>query len=696
MTSRGPGRPLRELARMHGVQTAYDDATGLRKTSPAESVLATLKALGAQVEGPADVEPAVRARRLELAGQFLEPVVVVWAGNALQFELRVPAETAEASIHARIELEDGEVRELSWRNDQAPVTSREDLEGRSYVTRSAVAPGDLPLGYHQAVVEADGLRGETTVISAPRRAVQPEGKQWGVFLPLYALRTSRTGAHGDFTDLHRFRDWAGDVGADMVGTLPLLPAFLDEPFDPSPYAPVSRLLWNELYVDPVAAEEFDHCNDARNLVASPAFRMEIDELAKSSLVDYKRAFRSKRAVLEHLTHCCVDHLPERRAALKEFVASNPEVQAYARFRAACDQRRTGWQSWPEPERSGRVSNANLDADAVEFYEYAQWLAYLQVAREGGAGLYMDLPLGVHSAGFDTWRYRDSFGINVAAGAPPDIFFTLGQNWGFSPLHPDRMRHDGYSYFRAFVRHHTRHASMLRIDHVMGLHRLYWIPEGVDAQRGAYVRYRSEEMYAILALESVRSGAVIVGEDLGTVPGYIPPAMRRHAIIGMYATYFSLDAESDEPIAPPHRQSLACINTHDMPTLAAFWSGADILDRLSLSLLSQEQADEEMRERSAVKEAVLSFLRRESLLGDGESEVEQVLRGLVAFLAASDSRVVLINMEDMWLETEPQNVPGTGPERPNWQRKARYSLEEWQEVPGFMETLDLCRTLRANA
>jgi 4-alpha-glucanotransferase len=244
-----------------------------------------------------------------------------------------------------------------------------------------------------------------------------------------------------------------------------------------------------------------------------------------------------------------------------------------------------------------------------------------------------------------------------------------------------------------LQHHMKAAGLLRIDHVMGLHRLFWIPQGMEASKGAYVRYPDEEFYAILSLESHRHKAAIVGEDLGTVPPYVRPAMRRHGIYGMYVTYFEMSDNQLRALQPVPSNALASINTHDMPPFTAFWQNLDIGYRRELGHQSDEGAQLELAAREKAKKALLSFLQSQKLLKPGQDDPQAVLKAILSWLGQSRAPMVLINLEDLWLETKPQNIPGTGPEQPNWQHKARYSLEEFSQMPQVVEVLREFNSLR---
>jgi 4-alpha-glucanotransferase len=319
--------------------------------------------------------------------------------------------------------------------------------------------------------------------------------------------------------------------------------------------------------------------------------------------------------------------------------------------------------------------------------YVQWIAHEQMSAlsQNSAGLYLDLPLGVNPDGYDVWRERDSFVPGVAVGAPPDNLFLGGQNWGFPPLHPGVSREHAHHHLKAVLRHHMHHAKMLRIDHVMGLHRLYWVPDGMAATDGVYVNQAHDELYAILCLESQRHGTVIVGEDLGTVPGFVRESMDTHGLHRMYIAQFDLRADSNHAIGPVVPGSVASLNTHDTPTFAGFCSGRDIDDLVDLGLIDPAGAPGMHAHRAAQVRAAEIFLHARGLIA-APGDRAALVRGLIQFLADSEAMTVLVNLEDLWLEPVPHNVPGTVNERPNWRRKTRISLDEMEASPAVLEPL----------
>jgi len=690
-------RWLERLAHAYGVQTAYSDITHRRIRVSPQTLLAVLKALGAPLEKAEDARDALREHEQARWRRPCNPVVVAWDGGSAELSLRLPRTLSDTRIGLHLRLEDGGVLHLPCDLSLLPTAQGAQVEGERYVVKTVDLPEGIPLGYHRLTAEIGGNTMETVVIAAPRKACESRkgagGRTWGVFLPLYALNSRRSLGSGDLTDLAALMEWVSGLGGRAVGTLPLLAAFLSEPFNPSPYAPASRLFWNEFYLDVARAPEFSTCTPARELMSSPGFREEVEALRASPLVDYRRGMALKRRVIKELALSFFSgNDPGRQGAFREFLAANPELEEYAVFRATGETQRSPWPAWPESLRDRVITPEAYEDEAKRYHLYAQFVfdeqfgAISKRFRERGEVLYLDLPLGVSYDSYDVWRNRDLFVLDVSSGAPPDDFFTQGQDWGFPPMHPERSREEGFRYYRACLRHQFRHAGILRIDHVMGLHRFFWVPKGMTAREGTYVGYPAEEFYAVLTLESHRNGVRVVGEDLGTVPPYVRPAMARHGLARMFVVQFGLSPDPGKTLRPVPAESLGCVNTHDMPPFASFWGGLDIDDRVDLGLLDEEGAREEREKRLRVKKALASFLRRTGWLGKDRPGAQEVLAAVLSYLAASKAGVVIVNLEDLYLETDPQNVPGTWKERPNWLRKARHGFEAFPEMPQVIRIL----------
>ena len=619
---------LAALARESGVQRSYMDVRGRRRVASNTALAAVLAALGHDV-GPAGERAgsALRAAKADRDRRLAEPVAVAWDGRAA-----IPLNGGGRAEWTLVLEEGGERR---GRSEGGPLR----LSG-------------LPHGYHSLQLAGRGREASALVISAPRRAYAAGGRSWGVFLPLYALPGPF--GPGDFSGLRRLVGWTAGYGGRAVGSTPLFAAFLDRPFDPSPYAPVSRLFWNELYVDPGAVPELDASAEARRLIAAappPSGRR----------IDYRAAVAAKRAILEEMLAALAG---PRLRAFEDHLAAGPDLRAYAGFRARCEREGGGWREWR------RADTGNGDGAAARYHAYAQWLCAEQLAgvAQGGAGPYLDMPLGVHPSGYDTWRFEGAFAHAASVGAPPDDFFTAGQNWGFPPLHPGRIREQGHVYPIACLRELLRHAVAARIDHVMGMHRVFWVPDGFAASDGVYVRYPAAELYAVLCIESHRAATTIVGEDLGTVPAAVRRTMSARGVLRTFVLQAEADGDGD-PLEHVPRAALVGMNTHDMPTFAGFW-----------------EQDGAPRRRLAAAVA-----RRGHRAAGGP----EVLAGCLEELARSQAGCLMIDLEDLWWEREPQNVPGTAGEL-NWRRTARYGVDELDGVPGLADQLRRIAELRENA
>ncbi|HLF70969.1 MAG TPA: 4-alpha-glucanotransferase, partial [Dehalococcoidia bacterium] len=440
---------LRQLARLYGVQTGYAGMGGEHVEANPDSVLAVLEALGANTD---DIASSINLRRRELWHRRLQPVLVAWEGDLPAIYARVPAGDLSQRFEMRLTLETGDVIERRLSN--LPATSRTTIDGVAYARAAMPGFRPLPLGYHRLELSFAGVSLRSLVIAAPRRTyAAPDRRTWGPFLPLYALHSRRSWGVGDLTDLDAFIDWAASRGAGFVGTLPLLASFLEEPFEPSPYAPVSRLFWNELFIDPARPIAPSQPEIADHSVEMPA---EAAALNDEALVPYRKAMALKRRVLEAQL---ASLLPDERDAMQRYVDQHPRLRDYARFRAAGEAYGPNWRQWPGPARDGDLDNIALPEDAEAYHTYAQWRIATQMAetarqaREKGVALYLDLPVGVQADGYDAWRYQDLFVDGMSVGAPPDVVTTSGQDWGFQPLAPEALRRSSYAYFIAYLRHH---------------------------------------------------------------------------------------------------------------------------------------------------------------------------------------------------------------------------------------------------
>ncbi len=298
-------------------------------------------------------------------------------------------------------------------------------------------------------------------------------------------------------------------------------------------------------------------------------------------------------------------------------------------------------------------------------------------------------------GYDPWRYQHLFVEKMSVGAPPDLLAPEGQNWGFQPLNPTALRQHGYEYVRDYLIQQMGAAGLLRIDHAIGLHRLFWIPEGGTGCDGVFVRQPSEELYAILSLESHRAESVLIGENLGLVPREVNRGMARHGIGGMYVQEFELTGDAKVPLGPPKRNSIASFGTHDMAPFAAFWTDADLKQRIAAGIMDSAVAGRMAGERVKGKRALAEHLKARGLLQDASS-AREAYRGSTRLLAESRARWTTVSLEDAWGETRPQNVPGTdATQNPNWTRRAKYVLEQFDQLEDITAVTDVMRSVRGS-
>jgi 4-alpha-glucanotransferase len=691
---------LHRLTRLYGVQTAYRDGLKQEREAPVEAILLALQALGAPMLRLDDIDDAYRQHRQARWQRIVEPVTVIWENQPVRLQVRVPCQLAETPSSYRIVLESGEAIEGELNDDPRFTSVSREVDSIRYLTRRLLGPAPIPFGYHRLYLHIGALEVETHLICAPIHAYRADergAKRWGLFCPLYALHSERSWGVGDFSDLELLSEYTAEAGGHAVATLPMLASFLDEPFNPSPYAPVSRLFWNELFLDVERIPELQQSSEAKSIM-SASFATEMQRLSALALVDYRRLMAVKRKVLEALTRSLLSQASERRDNFERYMATHPIAQDYAAFRAKTERERQSWLNWPAQSREGVLRPEDFDADVKRYHLYVQWQCKEQTAalcdhaRARGTALYLDFPLGVNRDGYDVWRLQEQFALHMSGGAPPDGLFVKGQNWGFPPLHPELIRQQGYRYSIDCLRHHMSAAGMLRIDHVMGLHRVYWVPEGFDATDGVYVHYHAPEFYAILLLESHRLQVEIIGENLGTVPDYVNQAMTCHDIRGMHVGQFGVNVEPAMALDETPAPVVACLNTHDTATFMGFWQAKDIDDRVALGLLEESAAENERRYRAAQREALNAFLRARDLLSD-DASAGAVLKGWLSYLAGQANEFLQINLEDLWLEPAPQNVPGTWSERPNWQRRARLSLEELRHTRNHHDFLKTISDIR---
>ena len=721
--------PLDRLCDLSGIASDYTDIWGkVHHTSDATRI-ALLKAMGV-IEDEVGVDAALLLREERSWRRALAPVAVL-RDDALpyQWEICCDARAAAVPHRWRLTLEGGEVRSGEVTPQSLPRAAEREVDGVLRVRFTLEWHEQLPAGYHSFALERAGDADATlTLIVAPARCYEsPElaagGRVWGPALQLYAVRSARNWGIGDFTDLRNAIEIAGRAGAGIVGVNPLHALFPHNPDHISPYSPSSRVQLNVLYLDVEAVPEFAWCERVRAAAATPEFQSRLRALRGVDLVDYRGVAEAKlwalRALYDHFREHQLVAQTGRGEAFRAWQRAGGEpLERFALFQAlqedfhARDENVWGWPVWPEDYRdpAAPAVRAFLDSnrDRVDFYAWLQWLADDQLGACGrrswelglAVGVYQDLAISVDRAGAESWAWQHAYADGAAIGAPPDDFNLHGQNWGLPPLVPEALIESAYAPFIATLRANMRHAGALRIDHVMGLMRLFWVPPGGKPADGAYVRYPLADLLGVLALESCRNQCLVIGEDLGTVPDAVRDALGPLGVLSYRLMLF--EREADGGFRPPSAypaQALAAASTHDLPTLKSLWVGHDLDLRARLGLYpSDEHRERQVVERAQDRARLLVALGREGLLPAGATVhpvsapemTPELALAIHAYIARSPARVLMLQMEDVLGQLEQVNLPATSDEYPNWRRKLPVNLEEW---PGDNRVTALVEALR---
>lgn len=697
---------LVRLARRVGIEPRFSDALGQTHTASDETLRALIAAFGLPSDpaaATACIDEAARAAPLDLG-----PVHIVAAEDAQPvLRLRLPESARE--VVWTCSLEDGGELGGRWRAAVAPA--------------ALPLPPGLPIGYHRLAVEAAGVAAELDLIVAPAFCCLPpplgEGaRSWGLTCQLYGLRSARDWGVGDFTDLARLAASAGSCGAAVLGINPLHARFAAEPLHVSPYSPSSRIWLDHLAIDPAVVAGFAEDRTVQDLSASEWFGATRWAARSATLVDYGAVAALKRAVLEALwRRFFVSELDEGGTAKSALGQSFRQFQQQGGGRSLADfavfealhqhfcreERGFSWRSWPaamrDPRSAAVADFAAAHRERIEFFQFLQWEADRQLAAAAAAGkaagltlgLYRDLAVGADPNGAEAWADQALVAPDAAIGAPPDRLSRAGQNWGLAPVNPLVLRRQRYAPFAACLRANMRYAGVLRIDHVMSLDRLYWIPAGMAATEGCYVGYPLDDLLRIVALESHRQGCAVIGEDLGTVPPGFRDKMRRANVLSYRIMRF--ERSSDGGFVPPGDYpplAAAAAATHDLATLEGFWLGRDIAWRRHLGLYPAAGAETaETAERASDRRRLLDALVAEGLLTAaeqhqflseaGEPVYHPLLGELIQrWLARSRARLMLVQLEDLVGESEQANLPGTSETHPNWRRRLGRTLEEIAE------------------
>lgn len=642
---------LAERAARLGIQRDYIDAQGARRVVGEETLRRLIAAL-------------------ERGGEAAElPPTLLWRlGRSRSLTL------GDSDAATQWRLIDGETEVASG------TTTGAGLE----------IPATTPPGLYR--LEMAGKAAGRLLVAPPtaHQFGSAQERRWLLAVQLYGVRSHRNWGHGDFTDLAALVRLAAEVGAAGVGLNPLHALFDDHAEQASPYSPNSRLFLNPLYIDLDAVPDFPGL-DASGLATAVA------RLRTAEEVDYRAVAEAKSAALRlAFKRFWRSRGKRRRTDFEAFCARRGEALArFAAFEVLRRRFQDVWWNWPEEWRRPNASRlAALRAEAGEdmaYYEYVQWIADEQLAacqREANErglpiGLYIDLAVGVEPGGADAWAAQHSVVPQVEVGAPPDLLNTVGQAWGLAAFNPRALETEAFVPFAALIEAAMRHAGAVRLDHVLGLNRLYLIPFGLAAREGAYIRYPLEFLLATVAIESVRRGCVTIGEDLGTVPEELRSILADWGIWSYLVMTF--ERRPDGSFKHPHEyraDALVTFNTHDLPSFAGWLCGHDLRVKRGLGIDPGETDAERDDTRRLLREVL-----RECAIGDGG---EPCLVDVLRFLARTQSRLLAVALDDILGVLEQPNVPGTKDEHPNWRRRLPTALEDLVEDRRLHAVADMLR------
>jgi 4-alpha-glucanotransferase len=702
---------IERLAGLRGIADAYDNYRGDLQHFSLETKTGILSAMGCAVDDNSALAAEIAHIEAVRWRKFL-PAVAMARNARVGFDINVTAREFGGSIVWRVLLEDGSRLDGAVSSADCAEVWRGEAAGSWITRRRFELAVDLPPGYHEFEAKiGGGATDRCLLMVSPPKCFEPSAlaagrRLWGIAVQLYTVRSHVNWGIGDFRDLEMMIRWMASCGAGFIGVNPLHALAPADPARSSPYSASSRHFLNVLYISVPAVPEFADCAGARARMADPEFARRLHLLRAQALVDYRGVADLKFEILALLHQEFRDkHLAtrsERGRGFLEFVARRGlPLQLHARFDAldryfrATNGSASGWMSWPQEYRDVNGSAATRFAlehpTEIEFYAYLQWLAHEQLlqaqalTRELGMpiGLYGDYAVGANPSGSETWVDQASYCLGAEIGAPPDPLALKGQGWGIPPPDPAVLEARPLHGFVHLIRDNMRYYGALRLDHVMSLCRLWWIPAGCAATAGAYVQYPLHQLLTVLSLESARSSCLVVGEDLGVVPDEMHRAMPE---FGLYHYKVLLFEKVPGRFRRPdefERHALAAATTHDLPTLHSYWEARDIELRHRLNLYpSAEIESDVVRERDHDRAMLLSALREQGLnpahpSAPLEPYTDELGHALHLYLARSSTALVALQLEDLLGMIDPVNVPGTFAEYPNWQRKLTASIEDME-------------------
>jgi 4-alpha-glucanotransferase len=726
-------KQLNQLAALVGIQPGYTDNSGNQVQTSDRSRDALLGAMGYQLDDAQQTEQDIIRLRDSQWLQVVPPVAMINAEDA-QYSLYLTTDETlgKARIYWKITTETGEQIKQTVRLSELAIAEQNTIGDTTYQRKRLDIP-KLAEGYHSIEIEIADQHHNCELIVAPKTCYGPQDaadfKMWGFAAQLYSLKKDNGWGIGDYSDLTNIVGKAAAQGASVIGLNPLHPLYPGNPAHRSPYSPTSRCFLNTLYIDVTKVPNFDDCKPVRTLVNSFEFKQKLNGLDSSEHIDYLETAACKYQVLDLLySHFHRNHIKKKSELSQQFDAFKLEMgfelERFATFDALYEHFRKkdfnaySWTDWPEryqdPDSDFVQKFKARNSRRIDYFMYLQWLADNQLGDAAQAaddsdmaiGLYLDLAVGCDGGGAEVWGDKDAYVAGVGVGAPPDMLNPMGQNWGLTPINPVALKAKAYQPLISALRSNMRYAGALRIDHVFGLMRQYWVGPGLEATQGAYVTFPLDDILRVIALESRRAKCVVVGEDLGTTPEGFGEIMAQSGLLSYKVLYFERWESGlfQRPDTYPE-QSMVTVSTHDMPTLPGWWTGRDLDWREQLELypeqeMAQVERDNRVESREMLLDALLDAdvlpIDKQPMISPPEANLDLTL-AVQAFLARSPGRIQLIPMEDAIGLQEQVNIPGTIDEHPNWLQRLPFTVDEcWQQecLGTLVDVMQKERPLRA--
>ncbi|MER2494137.1 4-alpha-glucanotransferase [Catenovulum sediminis] len=696
-----------ELAEYLGIESSYYDIWGNQIFATDETRSSLLNAMGFTINTDEDAQQALLKLQRDKWSSPLDPVYIIPAeAQTGRIRIRLAASALQQKIHLLLSLENGDLHQKQISVSQLKPLSEQTIDGQTVAEFELEIPDNLTLGYHMLDLRLPDCQSLSTLVVAPRTCYEPkqvsDNKLWGVAAQLYSLRSQQNLGLGDFGDLAKLVHNAAEHGASSVGLNPLHPLFPANPAHISPYSPTSRSFVNTLYIDVHAISELNESKAGRELLESGHYKEKVAQLNQQELLDYPAVAKLKQQLLEiAYQHFVCEHQTKNTHRSQKFDdfcdEMGAELDTLCTYDALYEHFHKqnpdvyGWKDWPaeyqQANSAAVIQFAQENKQRIGFFKYCQWIADQQLsgiaklAKQQGmpVGLYLDLAVGCDGSGAEVWGEQDLFVPGAGVGCPPDLLNQLGQDWGLTPINPFALRQKAFRPFVNALRNNMRHAGALRIDHVFGLMRQYWIAPGKDARSGAYVRFPLDDLLRIIALESRRQKCLVIGEDLGTTPDGFGDIAAQAKMLSYKVLYFEnqQDGRYVKPADYPDL-SMVTVSTHDLPTIKGWWEGNDLKWRTELKLYpSEETRLKELNGRNEERKLLLTaLLDAELITPEAASKIDltspsmtlELSVAIQKFLASSCGFLFMIPLEDLLSLKEQVNIPGTTWQHPNWLRR----------------------------